>query len=85
MQFPASDHEKHLVHLYVCVLKEKLEDAARVAKELEDVLIENHLAIDNEYRELLFKDVAGLNSLAWQLSVQTAKMNNRKERIISAP
>ena len=73
------------MHLHVCVLKEKLEDAARVAKELEGVLIENHLAIDNEYRKLLLEDMVGLDSLAWQLNVQTAKMNNRKERIISAP
>ena len=85
MQFPASENEKRLVHLHVCVLKEKLEDAARVAKELEGVLIENHLAIDNEYRKLLLEDMVGLDSLAWQLNVQTAKMNNRKERIISAP
>jgi len=85
MQFPASDKEKQLVHLSVCKLKEKLEAAAESAKELEDLLLDNHLAINKEYKKLLLENMTELDSFAWRLSVQTARMNNRKERIISAP
>jgi len=85
MQFPASDKEKQLVHLFVCKLKEKLEAAAESAKDLEDLLLDNHLAINKEYKKLLLENMTELDSFAWRLSVQTARMNNRKERIISAP
>lgn len=85
MQFPASDKEKQLVYLSVCKLKEKLEAAAESAKDLEDLLLDNHLAINKEYKKLLLENMTELDSFAWRLSVQTARMNNRKERIISAP
>lgn len=85
MQFPASDKEKQLVHLSACKLKEKLEAAAESARNLEDLLLDNHLAVDKEYRKLLLENMTELDSFAWRLSVQTARMNNRKERIIPAP
>ena len=85
MQFPASDKEKQLVHLSTCKLKQKLEAAAQSAVELENLLLENHLAIDKEYRKLLLENMTELDSFAWRLSVQAARMNNRKERIIPAP
>jgi organic radical activating enzyme len=85
MQFPASDKEKQLVYLSVYKLKEKLEAAAESAKDLEDLLLDNHLAINKEYKKLLLENMTELDSFAWRLSVQTARMNNRKERIISAP
>jgi hypothetical protein len=85
MQFPASDKEKQLVHLFVRKLKENLEATAESARELEDLLLDNHLAVDKKYRKQLLESMMEIDSFAWRLNVQTARMNNRKERIISAP
>lgn len=85
MKFPASDEEKQLVHLSCRTLDKSLADAVNLMNALENLLKENHIAIDKEYRKIIFDKIGQICSCEWRIKLQAFHMNEFKERVISPP
>lgn len=85
MKFPASDEEKRLVHLSCCNVRKSLGEAADSMNALENLLKENHIAINEEYRKIVFEKIGEICSSNWRIKVQAFNMNEFEERIIEPP
>lgn len=85
MKFPASDEEKQLVHLSCRTLDKSLADAVNSMNALENLLKENHIAIDEEYRKIIFDKIGQILSCEWRIRLQAFYMNEFEERIVSPP
>jgi len=85
MKFPASDKEKELVHLSCCRVHKSLSEAADSMNALENLLKENHIAMSEEYRKIVFEKIREISSSSWRIKVQAFNMNKFEERIIEPP
>lgn len=82
--FPASEEEKKLIHELASELKKSISHSVELAQKLEESLKENHLAIENNYREQINRSLHPFYTIMWNINVQLYKLQDQKSRIIAS-
>lgn len=84
-EFPASEQEKKLVHETIDELKRAIAQSNEHAQKLLDALKDNHLAIENDYREEINRLSYPFFSRMFDINVQLYKLQDQKARIVTRP
>lgn len=83
--FPVSEDEAKLVHETVSELKKAILLSNELAEKLCNALIENHLAIENDYREEINRLSYPFFSTMFDINVQLYRLQDQKSRIVLRP
>jgi hypothetical protein len=84
MKIPPSEKELNSVHEKIQELKTALCNAANLSEDLIEFLNDNFLALDDECKKNLTIESVKIGSAMWQINVQQYKMQEHRERIVSA-
>lgn len=84
-EFPASEQEKKLVHETVSELKKSIALSNELSEKLLSILEENHLAIENSYREEINRLSHPFFSTMFGINIQLYKLEDEKARIVMRP
>jgi hypothetical protein len=83
LDLPASKEEADKVHEAMNRLQNSLEQSSLIAQEVTELLTENFLAIDEEYKKSLRSDAMKIDVAIWRMNVILHEMRNYQSRIIS--
>lgn len=84
-EFPASEQEKKLVHETVSELKKAIALSNELSEKLLSILEENHLAIENSYKQEINRLSHPFFSAMFGINIQLYKLQDQKARIIARP
>ncbi|MFZ9658660.1 MAG: hypothetical protein ACO29Z_08280 [Crocinitomicaceae bacterium] len=83
MKIPASKQEMQMVCDSVNELHESMKRSAEIAKKTINMLRDNFLSIDEEFRKKLEKENVKIDAAMWQMNVIMYQMQDHKERAVS--